>query len=43
MVCIVPVVLIEEFQRGYETVTENVIPYSAKKLKIPEKDGLTLW
>lgn len=43
LVCIVPVVAIEEFRRGYEMLTENVIPYSARQLKIPEKDGLTIW
>lgn len=43
VVCVVPVIAIEEFKRTYEMLTENVIPYSAKQLKIPEKDGLTLW
>jgi hypothetical protein len=35
--------MVEEFRRSYEFITDNVIPYSAKQLKIPEKDGLTLW
>jgi V-type H+-transporting ATPase subunit C len=43
LVCIVPAVNTEEFRRGYEMLTENVIPYSAKQLKVPEKDGLTIW
>lgn len=43
LICIVPTVVIEEFRKGYEMLTENVIPYSARQLKIPEKDGLTLW
>jgi V-type H+-transporting ATPase subunit C len=43
VVCIVPAVNIPEFRRGYEMITDNVIPYSAKQLKVPEKDGLTVW
>lgn len=43
LVCIVPVLSIEEFRRNYEFLTDNVIPYSARQLKIPEKDGLTIW
>ncbi len=43
LVCIVPALIIEDFKRGYEMLTENVIPYSAKQLKVPEKDGLTIW
>jgi len=37
------VLSIEEFKRAYEFITDNVIPYSAKQLKVPEKDGLTIW
>jgi V-type H+-transporting ATPase subunit C len=43
LVCVVPAIAIPEFKRGYEFLSDNVIPYSAKQLKIPEKDGLTLW
>jgi V-type H+-transporting ATPase subunit C len=43
LVCIVPAISIDEFLRNYELLTDNVIPYSAKQLKIPEKDALTLW
>lgn len=43
VVVIVPATSINEFKTGYEMYTENVIPYSAKQLKIPEKDGLTIW
>jgi hypothetical protein len=35
--------MIEEFQSTYDLLTDNVIPYSAKQLKVPEKDGLTIW
>ncbi len=35
LVCIVPVLSIEEFKRSYEFLTDNVIPYSAKQLKVP--------
>lgn len=40
---VVPVVMIEDFLSIYETLTPNVIPYSAKKLNAPEKDGLSIW
>jgi hypothetical protein len=39
----VPAIAIGDFRRSYEFITDNVIPYSAKQLKIPEKDGLTIW
>ena len=42
-VVVVPSILTEEFLAAYESFTENVIPYSAKKLNVPEKDGLVVW
>lgn len=33
----------EQFKANYEFLTENVIPHSARKLKVPEKDGLGIW
>jgi hypothetical protein len=35
--------MIPQFEEEYWTVTDYVIPNSAKRLKVPEKDGLTLW
>lgn len=32
-----------EFQRDYAILTDYVIPGSARKLDIPEKDGLSIW
>jgi hypothetical protein len=43
VVVIVPQVSVKDFLQSYEWMTENVIPYSAKQLKVPEKDGLTIW
>ena len=43
VVCVVPVVAIPQFTEEYWRVTDYVIPNSAKKLKTPEKDGLSLW
>ena len=43
VVCVVPVVNIQQFQEGYWRVSDYVVPDSAKKLKIAEKDGLSLW
>ena len=33
----------EEFMANIDMLTEYVVPYSAKKFKIPEKDGLSIW
>lgn len=35
LIAIVPSVLIEEFLANYELWTDNVIPHSANRLKIP--------
>ena len=43
VVCVVPVIMIDEFKRKYELVSDNVIPFSARKLKVPEKDNLSIW
>lgn len=43
IVLIIPVTSIDEFLGQYELWTENVIPKSARKLGVPEKDGLTIW
>ena len=34
---------IKEFEDQYELWTENAIPGSARRLGVPEKDGLTIW
>ena len=43
VVVVVPVASIPEFQRDYAIVTDYVIPGSARKLNVPEKDGLSIW
>lgn len=43
VVLIVPVMVIDEFLIQYQFWTENVIPGSARRLAVPEKDGLTIW
>lgn len=43
IVLIVPVMVIDEFLIQYQFWTENVIPGSARRLAVPEKDGLTIW
>lgn len=43
LVVIVPTVMCEEFKADYAMISDYVIPHSAKKLNIPEKDGLTIW
>lgn len=43
VILIVPAAMIEEFELQYELWTENVIPGSARRLGVPEKDGLTIW
>ena len=43
VVCVVPVVAIEQFKKDYWKLTDYVIPESERKLKVPEKDGLSLW
>lgn len=43
VVCVVPVSSAEQFRQNYWKLSNNVIPESDRKLKIPEKDGLSLW
>lgn len=43
LVVIVPNVLCEDFKRDYGIITDYVVPGSAKKLNVPEKDNLTIW
>jgi hypothetical protein len=43
MVVIVPTSSEDEFRQNYVTISDYVVPGSAKKLRVPEKDGLTLW
>ena len=43
VIVVVPVVAIPEFTEKYWRLTGYVVPNSAKKLKAPEKDGLSLW
>lgn len=43
VILIVPVTIMDEFLAQYQLWTENVIPASAKRLGVPEKDGLTIW
>ena len=43
VVVIVPVSMTADFQRDYALITDYVIPGSARKLDIPEKDGLSIW
>ena len=43
IILIVPVGSLKEFEQQYELWTENVIPGSARRLGVPEKDGLTVW
>ena len=33
----------KDFLQGYEELTANVVPKSAEKLSIPEKDALVMW
>jgi hypothetical protein len=33
----------KDFLEYYEYLTENVVPGSAAKLTVPEKDGLVIW
>jgi len=35
VVVIVPAISVKEFLGSYEKLTQNVIPYSAKKLNVP--------
>lgn len=43
IVLIVPVGSIQDFLAQYQLWTENVIPGSARRLAVPEKDGLSIW
>ncbi len=43
IILIVPVSVIKEFLAQYELWTENIIPSSARRLGVPEKDGLSIW
>lgn len=40
---IVPNVLCEDFLRDHALISDYVVPGSAKKLNVPEKDNLTIW
>jgi len=35
VVAIVPAMIIEDFKKTYQFISDNVIPYSAKLLKVP--------
>jgi len=43
IILIIPASSAEDFVLQYELWTENVIPGSARRLNVPEKDGLTIW
>lgn len=43
LIVIVPTVSCNEFQLGHNEISNYVIPGSAKRLGVPEKDGLTVW
>ena len=43
LVVIVPSIIADEFRSQYALISDYVIPHSAKKLNVPEKDGLTIW
>ena len=43
VVAIVPAAYVKDFLSSYEMFSNYVVPESAKQLKIPEKDGLTIW
>ena len=43
LVLIIPTVVLPEFKKQYEMWTNNVIPGSAERLNVPEKDGLQIW
>jgi hypothetical protein len=43
LIVIVPNVSCEDFLRDYAEISEYVVPGSAKRLNVPEKDNLTIW
>lgn len=43
VVVIVPISNIHDFEEHYELLTDNVVPKSARRLNVPEKDGLSIW
>ena len=43
VIVIVPVTAQEDFMANVDLVSDYVVPLSAKKFKVPEKDGLALW
>ena len=43
LVCIVPTGNEEDFKMNSDFITDYVVPLSARKLNVPEKDGLALW
>lgn len=43
LIVIVPNVMCEDFSRDYALISDYVVPGSAKKLNVPEKDNLTIW
>jgi V-type H+-transporting ATPase subunit C len=43
LIVIVPTTNCQEFEQDHGMITDYVIPGSAKKFSVPDKDGLTLW
>jgi len=43
LIAIVPSSQCADFQRDHGTISDYVIPGSAKRFDIPDKDGLTIW
>lgn len=43
VVCVVPVTGVDQFRQNYWRISNYVIPESERRLKVPEKDGLSLW
>lgn len=43
VIVIVPNVLCDDFLRDHALISDYVVPGSAKKLNVPEKDNLTIW
>lgn len=43
VIAIVPVANQADFQRDYAMLSDNVVPGSAVKLNVPDKDNLSIW
>jgi hypothetical protein len=43
LIVIVPLSQCADFQRDHAMISDYVIPGSAKRFDIPDKDGLTIW